>query len=118
MFNQQNWNNASSYGMPPYNSQLVSNIVYVTGPEEAVMRATQRNSDGVYFDQNKPVFYRVKVDFDGRKTWAAFPYNVDNVDNNATGPVSREEFAALVNEVKELKSKLTTEANTNEQSNG
>ena len=112
MFNQ-NWNNQSYTSM--YNSQPVSNIVYVTGPEEAVMRATQRNSDGVYFDQNKPVFYRVKVDFDGRKTWAAFPYNVDNVDNNATGPVSREEFAALVNEVKELRSKLiSTEVSTNE----
>ena len=113
MFNQQNWNSA-----PSYNSQQVSNIVYVTGPEEAVMRATQRNSDGVYFDQNKPVFYRVRVDIKNKKTWAAFPYSVDNVNNNTTGPVSREEFVALVNEVKELKSKLTTEANTNEQSNG
>lgn len=105
MFNQ-NWNSAPSYNTPSYNAQPVSNIVYVTGPEEAVMRATQRNSDGVYFDQNKPVFYRVKVDFDGRKSWAAFPYTVENVDNNATGAVSREEFAALVNEVKELRSKL------------
>lgn len=113
MFERQTWNNVPQYG---YNSQPISNIVYVTGPEEAIMRATQRNSEGVYFDQNKPVFYRVRVDFDGRKSWATFPYSMENVDNNANTPnVSREEFTALVNEVKELRSKLmNTEVSINE----
>lgn len=104
MFNQ-NWNNQSYYSQP------VTNIVYVTGPEEAVMRATQRNSENVYFDQSQPVFYRVKVDFDGRKSWAAFPYTVDDTTNVNSGTVTREEFNVLVNDIKELKSKLgNTEA--------
>lgn len=109
MYNQS-WNN------PMYNSQSSTNIVYVTGPEEAVMRAGGRGSDEVFFDQSKPVFYRVKVDYDGRKTWAAFPYKVDNVDNtcvksdtpvNPTA-ITRDEFDILVKEVKELRGMLIT----------
>ena len=102
MFNNQNWNS------PAYNYQSNTNIVYVTGPEEAVMRATNRGSDEVFFDQSKPIFYRVKVDYDGRKTWAAFTYSADNVatEANSDGIVTRKDFDALVNEVKELRSKI------------
>jgi hypothetical protein len=95
-----NWNNQN------YNYQPSTNIVYVTGPDEAVMRATNRGADEVFFDQSKPVFYRVKVDYDGRKSWAQFSYNADNVTpvNNS---VSREDFEALAKKVEELKAMIT-----------
>lgn len=103
MFNNLNWNN-QGYGYQQSNT----NIVYVTGPEEAVMRATNRGSDEVFFDQSKAVFYRVKVDYDGRKTWAAFTYTADNpaTEHQANSIVTREDFDALVNEVKELRDKV------------
>lgn len=101
MFNS-NWNNNAFY-----DSQPSGNIVYVTSPEEALMRSNNRGTENVYFDQSKPVFYRVKVDFDGRKSWAPFTYNVNTVDNTSNASnISRDEFDALVKEVKDLRSKL------------
>lgn len=76
MYNYNNYNN--SFG------QFTSNIRYVTSLEEAVMLSNDRGSDNVYFHQSKPVFYRVKVDWNGQKSWAEFPYNINNTNFDAS----------------------------------
>lgn len=84
--NNQNWPNygQSNQGWPnQYTWQRPStNVILVTGIDEALMKSTERNSDYVYFNQDKPVFYRVKVDNDGRKAWQEFPYNMPNPSDN------------------------------------
>lgn len=82
--NNQNWPN---YGQPNQGYQYgwqrpSTNVILVTGIDEALMKSTERNSDYVYFNQDKPVFYRVKVDSDGRKAWQEFPYNMPNPSDN------------------------------------
>ena len=83
-----------------------SNVVLVTGPDEAVMR-TPNDADMLYIDQNKPVMYRVVSDMFGRKSLAEYPYIVPNIEQDTL--VSRAEFNdlvakvnALVNPVKEV----------------
>ena len=95
--NNQNWPN---YGQPNqgWQNQLgwqrpLTNVILVTGIEEALMKSTERNSDYVYFNQDKPVFYRVKVDADGRKAWQEFPYNPPNPSNNL--PATQADIAKL-----------------------
>lgn len=68
------WSGYNSYNA--FSPQPFSNVYKVTSAEEAVMRTNQRNSDMVYFDQDKNLFYRVKVDMDGRKSYATFTYTI------------------------------------------
>ena len=97
-------NNYSNFGWsqgtfsattPPRNS----NVILVTGPDEAIMR-TPNDADMLYTDQCKPVMYRVVSDTFGRKSLAEYPYVVPNVENN--NPVSRAEFDSLVAKVDAL----------------
>lgn len=96
----------NSYGRyAPYNSYNIStNVIRVTSLEEAVMQTTRRPSDMVYFNQDKDEFYNVKVDVDGRKTWATFQYTLPNPD--ATVPVTKADFTLLVNRIEELERKI------------
>lgn len=93
--NNQNWPN---YGQTnqvyQYGWQRPStNVILVTGIEEALMKSTERNSDYVYFNQDKPVFYRVKVDGEGRKAWQEFPYNLP--DPSTSLPATQNDIAKL-----------------------
>jgi hypothetical protein len=54
--------------------QPATNVTFVTSIEEALYRANGRNCDMVFFDQDKPIFYRVKVDMEGRKSCAQFSF--------------------------------------------
>lgn len=83
----QNWPNQFAWQRPS------TNVILVTGIEEALMKSTERNSDYVYFNQDKPVFYRVKVDGEGRKAWQEFPYNMP--DTSLSLPATQSDIAKL-----------------------
>lgn len=95
--NFNTWNDTSYY-----NHQPSTNIVYVSNAEEALVMSNNRGSDNVYFDRSRPVFYRVKVDYDGRKSWAEFPYTVPCDDTNN----SKQEIDKLRADIEELKKLL------------
>lgn len=106
-FNNPTWNNpqagypgqyAPGYQYPQ--APLNTNIVYVTSPEEALMRSNIRNSDIVYFDQDKNMFYRVKVDMDGKKSWATFMFNLPDSSENA--PATKADIQQLSDRITEL----------------
>lgn len=102
-----NFNNSWNQGRyntsaPPRNT----NVVLVTGPDEAVMR-TPNDADMLYIDQSRPVMYRVVADMWGRKSLAEYPYVVPTVDNSA--PVTRAEFDSLVAKVTSLMPKEVSE---------
>lgn len=77
--NNQNWQNG--WGTM-YQPQFTTNVSYVTSIEEALMRSSQRNSEYVHFHQDKPVFFRVKVDPEGKKMWQSFEYIAPNPEAN------------------------------------
>ena len=117
--NNQNWSN--QYSQTPTTPQThqgwpnqfgwqrpSTNGILVTGLEEALMKSNERNSDYVYFNQDKPVFYRVKVDMDGRKVWQEFPYNSINQDANL--PATKSDFEALNARLNALESALKLES--------
>ena len=90
------------YSQPNYSQPAPprhTNVVLVTGPDEAVMR-TPNDADMLYIDQNKPIMYRVVSDMFGRKSLAEYPYVVPNVEQDT--PVSRAEFNELVSKVNAL----------------
>lgn len=114
----------SPYGnsMPNYNApvgpgyqQIDTNVIFVTGLEEALHLSNRRGSDKIYFHQDKDEFYRVKVDFEGRKTWFTFTYNAPNP--NATTPVMRSDLDGILARLDALE-KGRTEVSTDGQSNG
>ena len=79
--NYNSWQSQNGFGNG-FN-QPVSNIILVTSIEEALFKSNTRNSDMVYFDQNRDVFYRVKVDLEGRKLWKEIPYGTSSTANSA-----------------------------------
>lgn len=106
MFNNQ-------YAWQP---QVTSNIITVTSLEEAIMRTTTRNSDMVYFHQDQDVYYRVKVDMEGRKTWAQFNYSVP--DPNMNVPATRADIQALAARLAKLEAMNGNVEVTNVEFNG
>lgn len=111
--NGQYSNSYGQYGT--YNPYSVNtNVIRVTSLDEAIMQTTRRPSDMVYFNQDKDEFYNVKVDADGRKTWATFQYTLPNPD--ASIPVTRADFTILVNRIEELERR--TGGGTNAEPNG
>lgn len=104
-----NFDNMSVY------NQSFTNIIFVTSVEEALFRASSRNSEMVFFQQDRPVFYRIKVDNEGRKSWAEYDYGVKSSQDNS--PVTRAEMSELMKKVAALEEKFkVTEGDTiNEQ---
>ena len=109
----QNDNFSRNSFQPPV--RTTSNIIFVTSLEEALYRTNERGSDMMYVHQTQPVFYRVKVNADGQKTWAEYPYIVPNQDSSS--PVTRADLKALEDQIAELRKRISPEVN-NEQSNG
>lgn len=108
-----------SFNRSPFAAQQpirpISNIIFVTSLEEALYQTKDRCSDMMYVHQTQPVFYRVKVNAEGQKTWAEYPYIVPNQENN--NPVTRADLQALEAQIVELRNKISPEV-VNEQSNG
>lgn len=96
----------NGYGMGSYSgySPMTTNVIKVTSLEEAIMQTNKCPSNMIYFNQDKDEFYNVKVDYDGRKTWATFVFALPNPDEGA--PVTRADFTALVAKVQEIETKL------------
>jgi hypothetical protein len=94
-----------------WQSQLTSNVATVTSLEEAIMRTTNRNSDMVYFHQDKNVFYRVKVDMEGRKSWASFNYSIP--DPNTETPATKADIAELMRRIERLENSTSQEVTNN-----
>lgn len=89
------------YNMPMQpQPRLVTNAIFVTSLEEALIKTNERNSDMIYFHQDKNEFYRVKVDAEGRKSWAAFPYNLPSQEDNT--PATKADIQALVARIEVL----------------
>lgn len=99
-----NWGQPRQFGgyasppQPQY--RLTTNAIFVTSLEEALIKTTERNSDMYYFHQDKFEFYRVKVDMEGRKSWAIFHYNAPNQEDNI--PATKADILALVERIEAL----------------
>lgn len=108
-----NWGN--QYG---YNNwdRPSTNIQYVTSLEEALSRSNMRGSENVYFHQDQQIFYRVKVDYDGRKYWQEFTYSSNQIDNT---PVVKQDLKYFEDRLNTIENLLFRKENsTNEQSDG
>ena len=117
--NNQNWQSVQNNWSTGYQQPFSTNIVYVTSVEEALMRTTQRNCEAVYFHQDQPVFYRVKVDGEGRKMWQSFNYNLPNPD--LTTPATKADLASICERLEKLEScfqQSTMEVANNVESHG
>lgn len=99
-----NWGQQRQFGgytsQPQPQYRLTTNAIFVTSLEEALIKTTERNSDMYYFHQDKFEFYRVKVDMEGRKSWAIFHYNVPNQEDNI--PATKADILALVERIEAL----------------
>lgn len=93
-----------------------TNVEYVTSLEEALMRTNAYPSDKVFFHQDRPIFYRVKVDAYGKKSWAEFEYG--NPNNAVAMPATQSDLKALSDRISALEDKLKQEAPANEKPNG
>lgn len=100
-FGTSQWNAANNYN---YGYQSSTNVTYVTSLEEALFRANQRNSEMVFFHQDQAIFYRVKVDDEGKKFWAQFFYGKDVPETNA--PVTKGDLQGIEERLKVLEEKL------------
>lgn len=99
-----NWGQPRQYGGYTAPTQLqprlTTNAIFVTSLEEALIKTTERNSDMIYFHQDKNEFYRVKVDMEGRKSWAIFLYNLPNQEDNT--PATKADIVALLARIEAL----------------
>lgn len=115
------WNNAN-YQQNAWNSfyqqPFSTNLVYVTSPDEALIRANQRNSEMVFFHQDRPVFYRVKVDNDGRKAWQEIEYSIPDKDKVLS--ITKDDIKRILDRLDNLEKCLLNakEEKTNVESNG
>lgn len=118
LHNNGGFSGYSDYSQNRYDgfSQNTSNVEYVTSLEEALMKCNLRPSDKVFFHQDLPVFYRIKVDAYGKKTWAQFKYGVS--EDASEIPATKADLQSLTERITALESKLTQEVFLNEKSNG
>jgi hypothetical protein len=93
-------------GMSGFCPQPYTNAIFVTSLEEAIMRTTERNSDIIYFNQSGEYFYRVKVDTDGKKSWASYKYTLPDQDTST--PATRADIQAFDARLKALEERLAS----------
>lgn len=103
-YSPSNWGHSYSYNnyntTIPQTGRMCTNAIFVTSLEEALIKTTERPSDMIYFHQDKSEFYRVKVDTEGRKTWAVFNYNVPKQDDNI--PATKADIHMLLARIETL----------------
>lgn len=99
-----NWNNPYAQQAQPQlqwgTPQLKTNKILVTSLEEAINKATERYSETYYFDQNKPVFYIIRVDMNMVKSWLEVPYTLPNQEQNT--PATKADIAGLEAKLKAM----------------
>ena len=115
------WNNANfnnSFNSSPYGAwdRPSGNIQYTPSLEDALSRCNIRNTENVIFHQDQQIFYRIKVDQDGRKYWQGFQYGpIAQIDNT---PVVRQDLIRLEDRLKAIENTLFNGGSNDEQSNG
>lgn len=99
-----NWGNTYAQQVQPQwgTPQLKTNKILVTSLEEAISKATERYSETYYFDQNRPVFYIVRVDMNMVKSWLEVPYTLPNQEQNT--PATKADIAGLEAKLKAMES--------------
>lgn len=113
---QANWNNtanASPYAhlqRDVWGQQPVTNVTYVTGIEDALNKSANYNSELIFFHQDQPIFYRVKVDNYGKKQWQEFRYQPP-VPEPSTVPATQADLTNIVERLDKLE-KLLGEKNS------
>ena len=109
----QSYRTNNSFVQNQYQPQFQTNKIFVLGPEEALMRTTQNNCLAVYFNQNKPELYEVRVDNEGRKKIDTY-YLHNNQQN------SNNDFEMRLKRIEDLifKPVEPVKESVNEQSNG
>ncbi len=111
----QNWGQTNYGGyssQPRYGSTpMNSNIIRVISLEDAIMRTNTRGSDMLYVDQDKDRFYRVRVDYEGNKTWGEFTFS--SSQNNQFATASRADVEALEKRLESLEKLITAKQTTN-----
>lgn len=90
-----------------------SNKIFVTSMDDALARYAEPNSEMIYLDQDKPVLYEVKTDFQGRKTINLYDLapsangaGVGGSKMDMTNYVTKNEFEALQAQIKALEEKI------------
>ena len=122
--NSPAWQQSPQYGNYMTPPRLVTNATFVTSLDEALIKTTERNSDMVYFHQDRAEFYRIRVDTEGRKSWAVFQYTQPSQDDSV--PATKADLNALLARIEELENTCSTKAqpkkkkdvNENAESNG
>lgn len=112
MFNNSQWQNTQNNWQGPYRHPsdatpfygTRTNILRVTSLEEAIMRTTEPGSDMMYIHQDKDILYRVKVDFDGKKSWGEFPIVVPTQPD--VSPVTKDDLKSILDRVEALEKKI------------
>ena len=89
------WNNQYSYNSW---DRPVTNMQYCTSLEEALSRCNRPNTENVFFHQDQPIFYRIRVEVDGRKMWQGFRYDSLQPDKPEQ-PLTRADLTELVERV-------------------
>ena len=108
-----NWNNQYSYNDW---DRFTTNIQYCTSLEEALSRCNIRNTENVFFHQDQMVFYRIKVEQDGRKYWQGFQYGpISQIDNT---PLVRQDLVNFEDRLKVIENMLFKGDVNYEQSDG
>lgn len=116
--NNGNFNNVyNGYNSYPYNwDRLNTNIQYTTSLEEALSRCNTRGTENVFFHQDQQIFYRIKVEQDGRKYWQGFQYGpITQIDNT---PVVRQDLTVFEDRLKAIENLLFKGEVNHEQSDG
>lgn len=103
---QSNWNN-TGYAQPHATSwgQPVTNVTYVTGIDDALNKSNSYNSEMIFFHQDQPIFYRVKVDNYGKKQWQEFRYQPP-VPESSTVPATQADLTNIVERLDKLEKLL------------
>lgn len=113
-----NWDNYGQYNRNSWDRPS-TNIQYCTSLEEALSRCNSPNSENVFFHQDQMVFYRIRVESDGRKYWQAFEYNVPKAAESNL-PVSRADLTDIVERLQRIENYVfqEVEVNPNEKPDG
>ena len=118
---QQNWQQNYQQGYQPWSGGFKptfnTNIIYVTGIEEALFKSDKPNTDFMYYHQDQPIMYRVRVDNEGRKQWQQFNYSSPNPE--ASIPATKADIIEIAERLKKLEDRLQpVEVISNAESNG
>lgn len=114
-FSQPMPNPMSQYGgtAQPAQTAPKTNMIFVTGLEEAFQRNSAPNTQTIYFDQDKPYLYNILTDAYGKKTYETYEIKKSELKTEQDKPeidekqfITRDEFIAFQKQTNTLIDKL------------